>query len=289
LLDALVGFVAGLLATALAARLMLARRLQRQRAAERRARAAERMAEIGAMTSGLAHEIRNPLSTIGLNAQLLAEGLDALPIDEENESRLTRRTQTLLRETERLRGILEDFLQYAGQIHLSRARLDLNELADELVDFFAPQAEQQGVRLRPDLAPVPLPVLLDAKLVKQAVLNLLLNAAEAMSETQGQRELILRTRASTDADGSRAATLHVIDTGPGMDEQTRARVFEPYFSTKPAGTGLGLPITRRVVEAHGGRIEIHSDLGRGTDFALIFPLADPPPDPEEHRAESSAR
>src|SRR5689334_1886159 len=115
---ALLCFAAGVLVTALAARLLVRRHVARLRAAERRARANERLAEIGAMTGGLAHEIKNPLSTIGLNAQLLAEGIDELSIDSDAKGRLSRRVSALRREADRLRGVLTDFLQYAGQMRI---------------------------------------------------------------------------------------------------------------------------------------------------------------------------
>src|SRR6185503_4111804 len=111
----LIGLVVGAAVAGLAARWQIRRSLERVRAAERRARAAERLAEVGAMTGGLAHEIKNPLSTIGLNAQLLAEGLDELEgVDADSRQRLSRRLSSLRREVERLRGILTDFLNFAG-------------------------------------------------------------------------------------------------------------------------------------------------------------------------------
>jgi signal transduction histidine kinase len=118
---------------------------RRVRVAERRAKGAERMAEIGAMTGGLAHEIKNPLSTIGLNAQLLQESLEELELDETERDRLLRRLDNLRRETDRLRGILTDFLDFAGEIRLQTENADLNTIVEELADFFLPQAEQPGV------------------------------------------------------------------------------------------------------------------------------------------------
>lgn len=273
LTTALTAFGAGVLIAAAAARSLVMRHLARQRAAEGRARSAERLAEVGAMTGGLAHEIKNPLSTIGLNAQLLAEGIDELPIAEDDKGRLTRRVGALRREVDRLRGILTDFLQYAGQLRLEPKPTDLNELVGELADFFLPQAEKQGVRLRVDLAPGPLRASLDGPQVKQAVLNLMLNAVQAMADPKasGSKELILRTARETDRDRRARIALHVIDTGPGIDEATRARMFEPYFTTKSGGTGLGLPTARRIVEGHEGRLEVHTEPGRGTDFVASFP------------------
>ncbi len=270
------GLVVGVLLTGGFSYWKARRVLARVKEAERRARAAERLAEVGAMTGGLAHEIKNPLSTIGLNAQLLAEGLDELEgVDPEGKQRLSRRLSSLRREVERLRGILTDFLTFAGEIRLDLAENDLNRVVDELCDFFLPQAQQQGVQLRTDLSPTPLPGRMDAQQIKQAVLNLMLNAVQAMgpkNQVQGPRELILRTRRETDREGRTHNVLHVIDTGPGIDAEVLPRIFTPYFTTKSGGTGLGLPTARRLVEAHGGRIDVHTEKGRGTDFAVWLPV-----------------
>jgi signal transduction histidine kinase len=112
-----------------------------------------RVSEIAAMAGGLAHEIKNPLSTIGLNAQLLDEAIADLPIEDQERARIARRLGTLTRETERLRGILEDFLDYAGEIRLHRTETELGPLLDELCDFFLPETEKRSIRLRADLPP----------------------------------------------------------------------------------------------------------------------------------------
>lgn len=256
---------------------VVARRLeQRVRRAERRARSAERMAEIGAMTGGLAHEIKNPLSSIGLNAQLLAEGLADLRAEPEESARLTRRVQALRREADRLRDILQDFLDFAGQVKLARERADLNVVVDELSDFFLPQAEAAGVRLRTELAAEPLWSSVDAPHLKQALLNLMINATQAMEKSRGDgevnggaRELILRTEAGRE-EGRPVCRVHVIDTGPGIPGDRLESIFQPYFTTKAGGSGLGLPTARRLVEEHGGRIEAHTEEGKGTDFVVTL-------------------
>ena len=264
-----------MLATALASRLLIRRSLARTLVAERRARSAERLAEIGAMTGGLAHEIKNPLSTLGLNVQLLEEGLNELEIDEEKRSRLTRRLHSLKREVDRLRGILQDFLEYAGELRLDMKVADLNTAVDELADFFLPQAEKSGVRLRLDLAPGKLLADMDSQRVKQAALNLMLNAVQVMGGLDAQvpaaRELIVRTARETDPENRQFVTLHVIDTGPGIAKDRQQKIFDPYFTTKAGGTGLGLPTSRRIIEAHHGRLELISELGKGTDFVIKLP------------------
>lgn len=275
----LAGLAAGALSTIPLWRWLVKRSLARARAAERRARAAERLAEVGAMTGGLAHEIKNPLSTIGLNAQLLQEAIDELPIDAEERGRLGRRLGSLRREVDRLRGILTDFLEYAGELRLDRRPTDLRALVEELADFFHPQAAQQGVRLRTDLGDGPAPVAdVDARQIKQAILNLMLNAVQAMADLPPDgraKELILRLRPGREPDQSRVFVIHVIDTGPGIPPQTMQNLFKPYFTTKSGGTGLGLPTSRRIVEAHGGRIDVHTEPGRGTDFSIVLPAGDP--------------
>lgn len=280
--SALIGFGVGVIAAAAAAWAILRRHLRRVRAAERRARAAERMAEIGAMTGGLAHEIKNPLSTIGLNAQLLVEGIEELETPESEKSRLLNRTRALQRETERLRGILADFLEFAGTIHMDRREADVNEVVEELADFFLPEAEQHGVRLHAQRAAEPVRAVVDVRLVKQALLNLMINATQAMSVGGGAaggngkpRELLLRTELVRDGDGQPAAAIHVVDTGPGIDHDTQAQIFKPYFTTKSGGTGLGLPTARRLIEEHGGRITVKSETGKGSDFTVILPLTPP--------------
>jgi signal transduction histidine kinase len=163
-----------------------------------------------------------------------------------------------------LRDILDDFLRYAGRIELDRRPTDLNNVLDELVDFFAPQAQLNRVRLRlrkPD-EPVVAPV--DVKLIKQALLNLMLNGVQAMP-SGGEMILSLARR-----DG--AALIDVIDTGSGIPPESIPRVFDAYYSTKKGGTGLGLPMSKRIAQEHGGDLTVSSEAGKGTDFQLRLPL-----------------
>lgn len=274
----LLGIFVGAAAALLGAGWWVRRSWMRERRAERRAAAAQRMAEIGAMTGGLAHEIKNPLSTIGLNAQLLAEGVEDLPVSGEEKGRLTRRIGALRRETERLRGILDDFLRYAGELRLDPHPLDLNEVVSELADFFHPQVEAQGARLSVAQAEGRLDVSADVRQIKQAILNLMLNAVQAMASQPPDRprDLMLRTGRALDDDRSPVVTLQVIDTGPGMSPETRASLFKPYFTTKSGGTGLGLPTSRRIIEAHAGRLDVHSEEGKGTSFTVVLPALERP-------------
>ncbi len=273
--------IVGLVVGSSVAYLLAARRVRlsivRVHNARKRAQAAEHLAEIGSMTGGLAHEIKNPLSTIGLNAQLLSEAIADLPIEEQDRSRLVRRIDALARETERLRGILEDFLEYAGELRLSISAEPINTIVEELADFFSPMADGAGVRLRVELDPKDPVAPVDADHLKQALLNLMLNALHAMEHADSPaRELILRVVLSEDEDNTPVVRIHVIDTGPGIDDQARSRIFHPYFTTKSGGTGLGLPTARRIIQAHHGRLELHSEQGKGTDFVLTLPMQSPP-------------
>ena len=257
---------------------------RRVRELERRARSAERLAELGTLTSGLAHEIKNPLSTVGLNMQLLQEdlgdiGRDAPPgaIPEEKLGRMQRRFDALRRETSRLRDILEDFLRFAGRMELDRTPTDLNALVDELADFYEPQAAAAHVNQRRQLGARPAVVPIDAGLVKQALLNLLINATQAMATARekgrphgGADELLLRTQNRRYL-GRDEVEICVTDTGPGITPDVVEKVFQPYFSTKRGGTGLGLPTSRRIAEEHGGRLTVHSEPGRGTEFTIALP------------------
>jgi signal transduction histidine kinase len=228
---------------------------------ERRTLQAERLAELGTLTGGLAHEIKNPLSTVQLNLQLLQE--DLLP-DNPAYQRIISRLQTVRQETGRLRDILDDFLRYAGRIEITRQPIELNQLLEELVDFFTPQAQVHRVQLRLRRAPNDVVAPVDAKLIKQAVLNLMLNAIQAMPSGG---ELILSL---SNSDGE--AIIDVIDTGSGIAPDAMDKIFQAYYSTKRGGTGLGLAMAKRITEEHGGRLTVQSEPGKGSNFKLHLPL-----------------
>ena len=236
---------------------VLYRRIQRLQV---RAKRAERLAELGTLTGGLAHEIKNPLSTIQLNLQLLQEDLTP---DNPAYSRVINRLRVCERETGRLREILDDFLRYAGKIELQRTKVELNRICEDLVDFFWPQAQLGRVQLRLKRAPTDVNVMADDRLLKQAMLNLLLNGVQAMPNGG---ELILAV-----SDGSDEAIVDVIDTGSGIEPEVISRIFDAYYSTKKSGTGLGLAMTRRIAEEHGGRVSVTSEVGKGSDFSLHLP------------------
>lgn len=271
----ILGIVIGL---TIAAPLLLAVRrkaTRRARAAIRKALTDQRLSEIGSLSQGLAHEIRNPLSTIGLNAQLLLESVEALPIDDAARQPLTRRLGALGRETERLGGIVEDFLNYAGEIRIEPRPIDLNGLVTELTDFYSPQAQSKGVGLRTELDRQLPGCMADPSSLKQAILNLMINATNAMERTApgDPRSLTIRTLQSRNEDGEPVCSVRVEDTGPGVKPENAGRIFRPYFTTRKGGAGLGLAITKRLIEEQSGTIELAEREGPGAVFTVSLPVA----------------
>jgi signal transduction histidine kinase len=220
-------------------------------------------AEIAELAGRLAHEIKNPLSTIRLNVDLLAEDFEKA--ENPRERRAVERLARVQREIERLQGILNDFLSFARAQPRDRVECSLNDVAEELLDFYRPQAEKAGieiVRLLDGNLPT---VSIDREQIRAALFNLVTNAQQAMP--QGGR-LEVRTRASL-----HGVAIDLIDTGCGMDEQTLGQIFDAFFSTKRGGSGLGLPTVRKIVEAHGGQISVQSAPGNGTQFTIELPVA----------------
>ena len=225
-------------------------------------RLADQYAEIARLAGGLAHEIKNPLSTIGLNMELLAEDFAADP-DSPRSRRALAKVKVVQRECQRLQDLLDDFLKYAKVRPLKFDPSNLNEQVKQLLGFFQPKAQQSRIEVIEFLAPDLPTVLLDREAFRGALLNLVINAQQAMPNG-GQ--LVVRTNHTADG-----VALDLIDTGCGMDRDTLAQVFDTFFSTKPGGTGLGLPTARKIIEAHGGEILVQSEPGRGTQFTIRLP------------------
>lgn len=232
--------------------------------------------ELAELAGGFIHEIKNHLSTLGLNLQLLAE--DFQEPQSPRERRALARVQRLQTECQRLVDVANDFLRFARIKDLTLVPADLSRVVEEMLDFFGPTARAANIDLRSYVPPdLPL-VALDCDLFKQALLNLLLNAEQAMPHGgQVTIEASVEEAAPEDPSAPRrpVVCLSLIDTGPGMSAEVREKIFRPFFSTKQGGSGLGLPTCRRIIEAHGGTIEVQSELGRGSKFTIRLPALAP--------------
>jgi len=252
----------------------------------------EQVAFLSRLASGLAHEIKNPLSTMAINLALLEEDWSRAahgrnpnaPEPTPREQRALKRVKTLQREVQRLEHIVDEFRRYARGGEINRAPTDLGALVRELLEFVEPEDQIQGIRQHADLA-VGLPlVMVDAGAFKQAVMNLLVNARQAMP---GGGELLVRLRRT-----GNWLELSITDTGVGMRPDQLEKCFDEYWSDKKGGTGLGLSLTRRVVEEHQGTVHVVSEPGRGTSFTIYLPALveitggpfPPPPGDKEARA-----
>ena len=210
----------------------------------------------------LTHEINNPLSTIKLNLKLMAE--DFANSNDDRCRRNYHRLQRLEKEIQRLQDFIMDFRNYVGKQELQLENVDLRDLIEELTDFYRPQAEHHHIVLRTSLPAEPVNCMVDPGMIKQALLNLMTNATQAMSDGG---ELLLKLSSESDR-----AVIEVIDTGPGIEPGRQEKIFQPYYTTTPGGTGLGLPTTRRIVLRHKGRIYLDSEPGKGTRFVIELPL-----------------
>jgi signal transduction histidine kinase len=217
--------------------------------------------EIAALAGGLAHEIKNPLSTIVLNMELLAEDFtDAVT---PRDRRALAKINIVQRECQRLQNVLDDFLNFAKVRGVKLEPAELNAEVERMLVFFQPKADESKIEILRFFEPDLPHVLLDRETFQAVLLNLAINAQQAMPDG-GQ--LLVRTRPVRGG-----VALDMIDTGEGMDEETLSHIFEAFYSTKPSGSGLGLPTAKKIVEAHGGRILVESDPGRGTMFTIALP------------------
>ena len=262
------GFVVGLLAGAV---LFLYKKIAGTRQSE--ASGLAQLEELSKLTGGLAHEIKNPLSTIKINLKLVGEELEDVDRAESRNTGANRDGPTLARalrkiaviekETERVEQILEGFLHYVGRTELQLASIDINDLVSDMADFYSPQAQSHALTIRQGLHSEPLVCKVDADMLKQVILNLFINAQQAMS---GGGELMVRTdRRQKDV------VIEISDTGSGIEADKLEHIFDACYSSRPQGSGLGLPTAKKIIEAHNGSITVNSEPGKGTSFAMRLP------------------
>ena len=246
---------------------------------------AQRDAAWGEVARRLAHEIKNPLTPIQLSAERLRHKAST-SMPKADRELLERHTETIVQQVELMKGMVNAFSEYARPPRLERAPLALNPLVEELAELY--RGSTTGVRLDVDLDPRLPEIEADAGRMRQLLHNLLKNAVEALVDREAGRT---RERSSP---GGTLVELRISDNGPGIPHQVRERLFEPYMTTKPRGTGLGLAIVRKIVEEHGGMIDIKEPRSGGVSISVRLPTAArpdsaaadgaPPQSPDARRA-----
>jgi signal transduction histidine kinase len=223
---------------------------------------AERLAAVGRISAQITHEIRNPLNAIGLNAELLAEEIaGGGPPTVEARGLVA----AIGREVDRLHAVTEEYLRFARLPKPAFASEDLNDLLDGLVGFLAPEMAAADIHVELQLAPGLPPVRGDEAQLRAAFMNLLRNSREAMP-SGGAIRVATRPAAG-------GVEVEVRDTGGGISPEDLGRIFDPFYSTKEKGTGLGLAFAQQVLKEHGGAIRCDSVVGRGTAFTVLLPAA----------------
>lgn len=224
----------------------------------------ENLARVGQLAAGVAHEINNPIGIISAYAEFLEK--NAAQDDPRRED-----FQAIHREALRCKHIVEGLLNLARTGEMTRQEIDLGDLVRQVVGLLERATPEDSVRIELELGAEPLPVVAgDRAELTQALLNILLNARQALPPEGGVIHIAAECEAS-----ERRVALIVEDTGRGIPPEQMPHVFEPFYSTRPGGTGLGLAITRRIVEEHGGEIQLASTPGRGTRVTLILPAVEP--------------
>lgn len=227
----------------------------------------EAYSDLAQLTGRLIHDIKNHVSTLGLNLQLLAEDLH--DPETPRERRAHQRVLKLEHETQRLAELSNDFLRFIQQRDIQKSPTRLNDVIDDLVDFYGPSAKQAQVEIKTFL-PGDLPLVeLDVEPFKQGLLNLMLNAVQAMPHG-GTLAIQAELDRSTQPPH---ILLSLIDTGIGMSKEVQEQIFKPFFSLRSGGTGLGLPTLKKCIEAHGGTIALQSEPGKGTKFVITLPTS----------------
>jgi signal transduction histidine kinase len=226
-------------------------------AIEEQLRRSERLSTLGEMAAVLAHEIRNPLGSIRGTAEILRD--DYRPGDPKHEF-----IEIQIKETERLNHVVEDFLRMARQQPMELRDCSIREELETIVTLVAKDAQDRGISLRLEADKEVSAFRGDGEKLRQAFLNIVINALQA---TPSGGSVIINLNK---AESGFVISFH--DNGSGIDPEDLQRIFEPFYTTKPDGTGLGLAVTRKIIEGHGGRLDIESEADRGTTVMVLLPL-----------------
>ncbi len=226
---------------------------------------AERLAAVGRVSAQVAHEVRNPLSSIGLNVELLSEHLASATFPNSDDGKeAAALVAAVTREVDRVTEITEEYLRLARLPAPTLRQENIVEILDDVLSVVSGELARASVKIQTTFPPTPLTIIADEAQLRQVFLNLIRNAREAM----GSGGTLLVAAWSKQA----GVEIHFQDTGPGIAPENQDRVFEPFFTTKKGGTGLGLPLSRQIVEAHGGALRIVSDAGGSARVTFVVSL-----------------
>ncbi|MFL6213470.1 MAG: ATP-binding protein [Blastocatellia bacterium] len=238
--------------------------LESKRVLEERLNQAERAAVIGRLTQSVAHEIRNPLNVLNLSIDHVNKKY--APEDAARREKFTQLLSSMKDEIERLKHLVNDLLNYGRPARYALENVDMRQLIEETLSLLRQQADIQGVAVTIDEASGPVSVLGDRERLKSFVSNLAINALQAMPAGGHLTARVARNNGQVE--------VKISDTGIGINEESLGKIFEPYFSTKQSGFGLGLAVTRKIIEEHRGRIAVESQLQHGTTFTVTLPAAE---------------
>ena len=239
-------------------------KLREARTLEEKLREAEHLSGLGQLSRHMAHEIRNPLNFISLSIDHI--GAKYRPGDRENEEKFSSLISGIKQEILRLDKLVNDFLDFSRPLTLDRRIVNVKELLDDIIDLIWAKAEVEKIKIIKDYND-PVQLYLDPDLFKTCVLNVVTNSFHAMASKEEGGVLAIKTA----VDGN-TFTLSITDEGEGVSEENLSEMFEPFFSTKETGLGLGLPMTKRVIEEHGGTVDFTSVPGKGSEMKFTLPL-----------------
>lgn len=232
---------------------------------EEQLRRSEKLSTLGEMAAVLAHEIRNPLGSIRGTAEILKD--DYLPGDPKHEF-----IEIQIKETERLNRVVEDFLRMARPQKSERRSCQIQSELETIVTLVSKDAKERGVKLELQPSPPGAVFTADGEKLRQAFLNIVLNALQAVPAGGA---VVISTKLHEEGTKSAACEIRFRDTGPGIDPEVLQQVFEPFYTTKTDGTGLGLAVTKRIIENHDGTLTIESEPGAGTTVIVRLPMSVP--------------
>lgn len=233
-----------------------------QKQLEKRVLQTERLATIGKMAAKVAHEIRNPLSSISLNAEMLQDEISGYDTVDTDEARAL--LHSIISEIDRMTALTEEYLQFSRLPESQLLPGNLPRMIEETIEFLRHELRQKRIEMDCQLPEVLGDIRFDRVQMRRALLNLIRNAAEAMPKG-GRLSMWAEKR-------NDAAVIHIEDTGVGIPSEVIGKIYEPFFTTKEIGTGLGLAIVQQIINDHGGQIICHSRPGHGTTFSIILPL-----------------